>query len=153
MECKHLLSFLVRELGSYKPPSFSVTPAVDGTSLSAMVTVFERQQGFEPSGGYGGLIPDNFDYGRLDQYFLGGGEDSFWAQGIYLLGCECGEVGCWPLQCQIRTDGNNVMWEKFRQPHRPERDYSNFGPFVFDGEQYRKAVADPEAGWPARRSM
>ena len=152
MESKSALSFLVREFGSYEPPLFAVTPAVNGSPLSDMITVFERQQGFEPAGGYSGLIPDHFNYGRLDQYFLGAAKDSFWAQGVYLLGCECGEVGCWPLQCQIRTDGNNVVWENFSQPYRPERDYSHFGPFVFDGEQYRTAVADLEAGWPARRS-
>jgi hypothetical protein len=152
MESKDLLSFSVGEFRSYTPPLFAVTPSVDGSSLSEMVTVFEQQQGFEPAGSYGGLIPDWFNYGRLDQYFLGRGESSFWAQGVYLLGCECGEVGCWPLQCQIRIDGNDVVWEQFSQPYRPERDYSSFGPFVFDGEQYRKAVADLEAGWPARHS-
>jgi hypothetical protein len=59
---------------------------------------------------------------------------------IYLLGCQCGEVGCWPLTTRVTVNNNRVLWDSFRQPHR-ERDYSRFGPFVFDLDQYRNAVA------------
>jgi hypothetical protein len=38
-------------------------------------------------------------------------------------------------------DDNTVVWEAFKQEHRPERDYSQFGPFVFDAKHYRDAVA------------
>jgi hypothetical protein len=33
------------------------------------------------------------------------------------------------------------MWDSFQQPHRKERDYSDFGPIVFDAQQYREAVS------------
>jgi hypothetical protein len=77
-------------------------------------------------------------------YFLGEIDDGYWKQtgGVYVLGCECGEVGCWPLQCCIRSEGDVVIWDSFQQPHRAARDYSAFGPFVFDGQQYRAAVRD-----------
>jgi hypothetical protein len=67
----------------------------------------------------------------------------FWkeAGGVYLLGCTCGEVGCWPLQCEVITSHESVVWQRFRQPHRRERDYANFGPFVFDLKQYISAVS------------
>lgn len=54
---------------------------------------------FDPVGGYGGLIPESFNFGTLDRYFLGDFEpNSYFAEigGVYLLGCDCGEVGCWP---------------------------------------------------------
>jgi hypothetical protein len=123
--------------------ALAITPTVNGISLIEMVSAFEREQGFDPAGGYGGLIPRWFNYGCLANYFLGNFEpNSYFAKmgGAYLLGCDCGDVGCWPLAAHIQTGGESVKWTSFRQPHRPERDYSGFGPFVFDADQYRKAV-------------
>jgi len=124
--------------------TYAVTPYVDGTSLVELVSTFESEQGFHPIGGYGGLIPAYFKYGPLDKYFLGDfkPKSCFADRGAYLLGCDCGEVSCWPLTAQIVTRGKSVRWAEFRQEHRPERDYSGFGPFVFEAEQYRQAVAD-----------
>ena len=31
-------------------------------------------------------------------------------------------------------------WEGFRQPHRPNRDYSAFGPFDFEHQQYEHEI-------------
>ena len=58
------------------------------------------------------------------------------------LGCQCGEWGCWPLETRLRLADGVVTWDSFRQPHRPKRDYSGFGPFRFDEQQYRDAVFD-----------
>jgi hypothetical protein len=60
---------------------------------------------------------------------------------VYLLGCDCGEVGCWPLSAHIETEGESVKWTTFQQPHRSQRDYSAFGPFIFDADLYRRTVA------------
>jgi hypothetical protein len=123
--------------------ALALTPVVDGISLSEMIAAFERDQRFQPAGGYGGLIPSWFQYGDLDRYFLGDfDKDSHFAQmgRVYLLGCQCGEVGCWPFLGRIRAGSESVTWDSFEQPHRKERDYSRFGPLVFDAEQYREAV-------------
>lgn len=141
MGSRTTLSFVVQHR---EDAALGIEPYVDGVSLIELVTNFERTQLFEPVGGYGDLIPQNFNYGPLDKYFLGIYEgDSIWGQlgGVYLLGCECGEVGCWPLLCQVKIEGDVVIWNNFQQPHRSERDYSGFGPFVFDLEQYQGAVA------------
>src|SRR6266700_4096278 len=138
------LSFLVKEFGDYKPVVYAVVPVIDGVPMTDLVAAFEESRHFDPVGGYGGLVPQFFNYGSLDQYFNGCFEQgSYWERlhAIYLLGCDCGEVGCWPLLCRIRMDGNIVVWEAFKQEHRPERDYSRFGPFVFDAKHYRNAVA------------
>ncbi len=122
----------------------SVTPYANGKSLVEAVTAFEREQCFDPVGGCGGLIPDYFNYGPLDKYFLGDFEpDSYFANlgSIYLLSCDCGEVGCWPLMAHVETLGETIQWNLFQQPFRKERDYSGFGPFVFDAYEYRKTVA------------
>ncbi len=120
-----------------------ITPCVDGIKLSTLAEEFERGRGMvDPAGGYGGLIPEFFQYGPLDRYFLGKSEASYFArmQGrIYVLGCECGDVGCWPLTCMISAE-DRITWQGFVQPHRPARDYSAFGPFVFTLEQYEEAL-------------
>jgi hypothetical protein len=124
---------------------FAITPIVNETPLTDMVASFEREQNFEPAGGYGGLVPEWFNYGPLDRYFLGDFEqNSYFAKmdRVYLLGCgACGEVGCWPLKARINASSKTVTWDCFEQEHRRERDYSAFGPFVFDIDQYRKGVA------------
>jgi hypothetical protein len=139
MEKKAKVSFNVQPFEG----TVSVTPVVDGTPLPKIITTFEREQHFEPAGGYAGLVLEWFKYGALDHYFLGDFEkDSHFARSnrVYLLGCQCGEVGCWPLMARIRAEGESIVWDSFEQPHRKDRDYSGFGPFVFDLKQYREAV-------------
>jgi hypothetical protein len=106
----------------------AVVPSIDGTALTDLVTVFERDRHFEPIGGYGGITPE-----FLVDFMAG-------LDTIYVLGCNCGEVGCWPLMCRVRLDGALVIWDEFRQPYRPDRNYSEFGPFVFDRVEYTAAV-------------
>ena len=123
---------------------FAIVPILDGTPLTEMILSFEREKHFEPAGSYGGLIPQWFKCGSLNRYFLGDfDQDSyFWRLGyVYLLGCECGDVGCWPLAACIKPGLESVIWDSFRQPHRPERDYSQFGPIDFEADQHLQAVA------------
>ena len=95
-----------------------------------------------PAGGaYGGLVPSYFRYGSMDELFHGTTDLGLGAD-TPLLACECGEVGCWPLLARITLTGDFVIWSHFRQPHRPTRDYSALGPFMFDREQYDAAVDD-----------
>jgi hypothetical protein len=140
---KDVVSFSFGSFDEKYPRVLAITPFVNDIPLSRLVSEFEKAQSYEPAGGYSGIVPKWFDYGPLDKYFLGDfGQDSYWAKlgAEYILGCECGEVGCWPLQCKIRVVGDDVVWDEFRQPHRPARDYSHFGPFVFEGAQYRDAL-------------
>lgn len=140
---RNVLSFEVAESDD---GIVTVTPCVDGKSLSATVTAFEHAQGYQdPAGGYGGLVPAFYRYGPLGPYFLGRAENR--ATGaeprrIYLLGCECGEVGCWPLTATVDVDDDTVRWVDLRQPYRPNRSYEAFGPFVFEREAYEQALAD-----------
>jgi hypothetical protein len=111
--------------------------------LTDLVAEFERARNYEPTGGYAGLVPRFFELGRLDEYFMGISADPMYSnRGYWLLGCECGEAGCWPLEARIVTKERQISWEHFKQPFRPERDYSTFGPFRFDVEQYRSCVEE-----------
>jgi len=124
--------------------SHAVTPLLDEISLVELISAFERKMGFDIAGGYGGLIPAWFNYGPLDRYFLDDFEqDSYFSKKgvIVLLGCDCGQVGCWPLSAHVEVRDDTVTWAQFGQEHRPQRDYSGFGPFVSEKDQYKGAVA------------
>jgi hypothetical protein len=139
------LSFSITPHGAPELDLRAVTPVVNNILFSALVTEFEREEQFDLCGGYGGLIPDLANYGPLDRYFLAEFEaGSYFAKygAIYLLGCgHCSEVGCWPITCKIKLACDTITWHEFKQPHRPDRSYWRFGPFVFDSGQYKKAVA------------
>jgi hypothetical protein len=140
-----ILSFLVSRIDEKAASPFAVVPGINGKPLTELVSAYEIERHFKPAGGYGGLIPEFFKYGSLDQYFMGRFQENSSLSSIdsiYLLGCDCGEVGCWPLKAKVRIEANEVIWEDFLQPHRPDRDYSGFGPFAFELEQYQKAVAE-----------
>jgi hypothetical protein len=139
------LSFAIRPLSDDEPVR-SILPIVNDVPLTNLVEEFERGRRYEPVGGYAGIVPTHFNLGPVDKYYMGFNSplpNGRW----YLLGCECGEVGCWPLEVRIRTNEEEIVWEGFRQPFRPERDYTSFGPFRFDLNQYRLAVTNLAASF------
>ena len=132
------------DIGPSAVSDLAIVPRIDGASLIDLVTAYEAERAFDVIGGYGGLIPAYFDYGPLDRYFL---EGLPWEQrgewpDLYVLGCNCGEVGCWPLGCELQVGGEWISWRAFNQEHRPDRDYSGFGPFTFARPDYLRALAD-----------
>jgi hypothetical protein len=124
-----------------------VVPVVDDTELTDLIHAFEKETGFETRDvSYGGLIPGNFRFGPMAGHFLAM-EGAFVNEErkVPLLGCDCGEWGCWPLLALVTVGGDRVTWSRFEQPYRRERDYSGFGPFHFDRRQYGHALADLES--------
>ncbi|WP_198303494.1 hypothetical protein [Cellulomonas sp. PSBB021] len=120
----------------------ALVPSIDGASLIDMVRAFEQVRGFTPAGGYAGIIPAHFQFGDLADYYLGTASRLWPRDGhLWVLGCDCGEVGCWPLEAEITVSDQSVWWCNFSQPHRPAWSYAGFGPFVFDRRQYENAVA------------
>jgi hypothetical protein len=120
-----------------------ITPHIDGTSLIDLVGDFETGAGYKPAGGYRGIVPMNFKLGPLETYYLGTSDDQWPAPGTaWLLGCDCGEAGCCPLAAEVIATPDHVSWSGFSQPHRPQWDYSTFGPFTFDRAEYELAVAE-----------
>jgi hypothetical protein len=128
------------------PPAAQIRIRVDGIDLVDLVGGYERERGFDPTGGYGGLIPSWYGFGPMSDHFLGlsptsnGGLPEL----VPLLGCNCGEWGCWPMLARIVATDEQVQWLDFAQPHRREWDYSGFGPFTFVRAGYDDALADLE---------
>jgi hypothetical protein len=132
--------------------TIEVVPVVGGTELTDRVHEFEREAGMETRAtSYGGLIPSSFRFGpALAHYCRAGGDP--WNEAsakIPVLGCQCGEWGCWPLVTRILMGESTVTWTEFEQPHRKGRDYSGFGPFVFDRRAYEDAVRTLAEVWDA----
>jgi len=152
METNVVLSFAINQLEDCEPETLSITPVLSGIPLTDLVESFERKHGFKPAGGYSGLIPRFArtppspppDVCSLEHYFMGTAGRGY-PPGHYLLDCKCGLAGCWPLCARILMTGTTVVWDTFKQPHRPLQDYSDFGRFVFDAEQYTKAVVEVAA--------
>lgn len=90
------------------------------------------------AGSYEGLHVWAID-GAVD-HFLGEPRASWFEDGdTVLLGCTCGEWGCWPLVADITVGGAGVTWTRFRNGHR-DWDLSALGPFEFDRVEYTRQV-------------
>jgi hypothetical protein len=140
MAADNEIEFVVRTRPDLR--ELEVVPEIDGTLLTELIDNFECAAGMTPAGAaYGGLVPANYRFGALDRHFRGGSTEAF-GPATPVLGCECGEWGCWPLMARISLTDDVVTWDQFAQPHRPVRDYTAFGPFHFPRTQYDDALAD-----------
>lgn len=99
------------------------------------------------AGAYAGLPPSP-DVLPPSGHFLGRPTAALYDfdERVQILGCECGEPGCWPLVCRIQVTDERVTWSDFEQPHRSPSSnrhwsYEDFGPFTFDRRQYEAALA------------
>jgi hypothetical protein len=97
------------------------------------------------AGAYSGL--DSADVLPPSRHFLGEPHADYRDPGgVQVMGCDCGEAGCWPLVCRVEIDDERVVWADFSQPYRSSRGgpsvwrYDGFGPFVFGRKQYDAAL-------------
>lgn len=100
---------------------------VNDHELIDLLRKFEIQYDASLAGQYDYVRPSDF---LEDAYVSESGDDRL------LVGCNCGEVGCWPIVAQVERSEDVVTWYEFQQPHRKKWDYSNFGPFSFSATQY-----------------
>ncbi|SDC63749.1 hypothetical protein [Nocardioides lianchengensis] len=120
----------------------ALVPVIDGRSLVDLIAAYEARRGYEPSGGYGGIVPAHFRFGDLGRYYEAREQRQWPRPGhAWVLGCDCGEVGCWPLTTRVTVAGSDVTWSHFSQDRRPSWDYEGFGPFTFDRQEYASVVA------------
>lgn len=135
------IEFAVRPLVEGRG-ALAVVPLVNGDELAELVAAYERSRGYDVINGYDGIVPSHYRFGPLGDYFLGASDATWGADGskIAVLGCACGEVGCWPGCVRVDVTAQAVRWSDFEQPHRPDRDYAEFGTFEFDRSQYDQAV-------------
>lgn len=122
----------------------TVEVLINGHRLIDMLCEIElpyaREEGHpDIAGGYIGLEPK---YVFLPaRTFLDAPDEWYEEDGkAGILSCECGEPGCWPLLVRITLGPDRVIWSDFEQPHRPQWDYDDLGPFVFDRAKYEAAL-------------
>jgi hypothetical protein len=137
----------VRPWGHNPAPARELVPYVDNISMVDLVRGYELAAGYDVPGTYAGIVLDHVDVGDLTSYLAGEPQSAYWAKPgvIALLGCDCGEVGCWPLEARVLRQDGLVTWHSFLQPFRSDRDYRAFGPFVFQRVQYERAVKEAAA--------
>ncbi|GHF08791.1 MULTISPECIES: hypothetical protein [Streptomyces] len=118
-----------------------VVPRIDGLLLTELIDTFEKSAGMRPAGNaYGGLSPQHYRF-RMEDHFHGPSTNAMGPK-MPVLGCSCGEWGCWPLMARITMTADLVAWDSFEQPYRTARDYTAFGPFRFDRHRYNAALRD-----------
>jgi hypothetical protein len=120
-------------------PTLLLMPVIDGIDLLDLVSAYEVHAGWDPAGGYAGLSLERPAVVDLTRYLLGR-QTPRPGPRVPLLGCVCGDAGCWPLVAAVTVTRGVVLWSQFRQPHRPDQDYSAFGPFRFSESGYRRAA-------------
>lgn len=117
-----------------------VVPLIDRVPLTELIDGFETAAAMQPAGdAYGGLVPEFYRFGPMQDHFLGRSATAARPK-TPVLGCACGEWGCWPLMTRVTVTADLVVWDSFEQPHRKGRDYTAFGPFRFDRGQYDDAL-------------
>jgi hypothetical protein len=129
---------------------------VDGRDLAEAVGDIElpyaEAEGHpQIAGSYVGLRPWQLS-GSLTDHFMGAaGSDLACGprEMTVLLGCECGEPGCWPLMADVSVGEDAVTWRAFEQPHRRARwSYERLGRLTFARSQYEAALAKAESRAP-----
>jgi hypothetical protein len=120
----------------------TVTPYIDGVSLVELARRVELGPAAESgesdlAGRYAGLVIDGDPWqewytGEHPQVWFGDGDSC-------VLGCTCGDTGCWPLTARITIRGRHVLWSDFRTGHRPW-DLADLGPFRFNRPAYDRAL-------------
>jgi hypothetical protein len=139
------------EIGEREDPADGIVDAVNvfvnGRNLVDILREVElpfvaREGNLQLAGSYVGLRPEEvflpshrllgepttcYDYDSLE------GKTA-------VLGCVCGEPGCWPFRVKITSREDVVIWSGFEQPHRRTWRYDELQPFVFDRTQYLSAL-------------
>ncbi len=136
------LEFKIEANQSSNQQVMTVTILVNGLDIIELLKEYEmpfaKKEGSEDiAGGYEGISPEAL-YKNLtnpEAFDLDKNEK------VSLLECACGCDGCWPMKAKVIHLQDKIIWAEFEQPHRAIDsanfwDYSNFGQFGFDKNNY-----------------
>ncbi len=76
-------------------------------------------------------------FGKIDEMFALDKGDPSWGK-TCVLGCDCGDPGCWPLLARIERSDHEVIWSDFSQFHRDWK--YQLGPFRFSRSEYEAEI-------------
>jgi hypothetical protein len=130
-----------QELGGGVFPT--VVPHLSGVPLPDVVRKAElpfarREAKPDLAGGYAGLPKDEVRW--PSRHYLGEPLLSWFGDGdTVLLGCVCGDWGCWPFTAIVTVAEDTVTWSGYRTGHR-DWDYRELRDITFDRLQYEEAV-------------
>ena len=150
-------------LGEYRDKEFGysfqiIEIFINDRNLLDVVTEVERKNaqhiGLDFGGNYTGLQAT--PYVVEGDHFLGTSFPSWPKHHDWVLGCTCGNPGCWDILAFIEADDKIVRWSKIVNPwlahglptvwhtEPPEDfvafDYSSIGSYAFDRGQYDYAL-------------
>ncbi len=134
---------MVEVRGGPTHPFDGVAISVNGRRLEDLARTVELPYAVaedhpDLAGSYEPLAPA--DFCSDPAHFLGRPRASWFEDGdTVLLGCPCGDWGCWPLTVRVDVTPETVRWHDFRTGHR-DWDLSGLGPFVFDRREYEAAL-------------
>lgn len=120
-----------------------IVPYVDGVPLPDLLREVElpsaRGEGKpDLAGSYAGLTDDEVRW--PSQHYLGEPVLTWFGTGdTVLLGCTCGDWGCWPFTATVTVADQTVTWTAYRNGHR-DWQYAALDDLVFDRTQYEEAV-------------
>jgi len=143
------IRFLVSDEALGGEMTRTIQPIVNGVELRELAAEAEGPAAAAEgqtalAGSYAGLH-DSDDLLWPSRHFLGQPHLEWFGDGdTVLLGCTCGEWGCWPLTARVEVDDAVIRWSGFRNGYR-DWDLSALGPFVFDRAQYEAALGRPIA--------
>ena len=102
---------------------------INGRGLADLAADVERAFDASLAGSCSGLAP----YVVHDIHHHLERPRASWFEGgdTVLLGCDCGEWGCWPLTAKVTVMHSTIRWSGFRNGHR-DWDLQDLGPFEFD---------------------
>lgn len=121
----------------------AIVPHLDGVPLTDLLRRVEgpsarRERSPDLAGSYEGLVDDRARW--PSRHYLGSPVLSWFGDGdTVLLGCTCGDWGCWPFTAMVTVEHDVVTWSGYRTGHR-DWDYSGLHDLVFDRSQYEQAV-------------
>jgi hypothetical protein len=132
---------VAEELGVGVYPT--LIPYLNGLALPDLVRrtelPFARREG-KPrlAGRYAGLLDDDVRW--PSGHYLGAPVLSWFGDGdTVLLGCICGDWGCWPFTAMVTVTEDTVTWSGFRTGHR-DWDYRELRDITLDRGQYEEAL-------------
>ena len=120
-----------------------IVPHLSGVPLQELVRKVElpaarREGNADLAGSYAGLRTEAVRW--PSRHYLGQPVLSVFDDGdTVLLGCGCGDWGCWPFTAIITIEHDVVTWSGYRTGHR-DWDYRELRDFTFDRGQYERAV-------------
>ena len=128
----------------------TVIPFVNGVSLIELARQVELGPATadgrpDLAGIYAGLAVEGMTPRQWAGLYLDDGAETWFGDGdSCLLGCSCGDTGCWPLTAHVVVEDDTVTWSHFRTGHR-DWDLGALGPFVFERAAYEAALAAPRS--------